>query len=581
MTDSNDKELEKIRLLLQLEDKKVQLEDKKVQLEDKKVQQLQLQLQIEEKKLERARLHPPSSSASLSATSYADYYRFSILPYLTTCDFQYPIVKDIDKLYGDKKFKRRLIGFLRNVTESKPELEVQYDFQTLLIRNELCNTPDSLFSFFDTHSIYYLNRKAVDISFFFNGTNLNRSSFDDAYLELVVLVCEFKAPDVNIGVEGDLGQMFKYLNVILSEQYRTHVYGLVCNGDSIVYTKAEKYFREPKYYKTNKISLRRPDKSVDDEAVKQLICLLKGYDDVEKNMSFYGTSFYYNRQSLLPRHLIERRLGRGLTSRTFLLSDNNDTRCKSVLKLRYGQDFKSVFQNEVNLVLRLHSSSSSKFFESCLLKIIEYDKIDYRFICFDKQLIEIKEQLTYKQILSLFQIVIELNKQRIVHRDIRPNNILLCIQTKDLYLVDFGFACEMGSYVSFAGTVCYAPAHMLLNLRHRFGHYGSLFQYNDENYDLESFVKVLVFYDNVENREKLQKLDTISRQDDKIEAYISFWDKIRSNEKFQKLFDLVQLAAHHLTMYEQNIANELNTLFNNGQSASSSNVQTAGKILKN
>jgi len=59
----------------------------------------------------------------------------------------------------------------------------------------------------------------------------------------------------------------------------------------------------------------------------------------------------------------------------------------------------------------------------------------------------------------LFEIVTFIHDQRILHRDIRPEN-LRC-KSGQLYLIDFGFAIQFGSQVPFAGALKTASTKVL------------------------------------------------------------------------------------------------------------------------
>jgi serine/threonine protein kinase len=239
----------------------------------------------------------------------------------------------------------------------------------------------------------------------------------------------------------------------------------------------------------------------------------KAYRDV-KNCVRYMESCIYDRQeglrnlvrmlisppnlhgipSNLPKNLNPTRcLGTGATSHFFEATYQSDTDCGVKW---FKEDQELAFENEQDRLLQLQTyrqqmdNSSTESF----VPILEF--AEFPFLVMKPvgkpvlaKLAETRHLLTKNFVHKFIQAVKHVHDAGIIHRDIRPENIVV-LENGDPMLIDFGFAVSAPfSPISYAGTLTFASAR-ILELRKQDETAKITPEYTD---DLESVFKVCYF----------------------------------------------------------------------------------------
>jgi len=175
-------------------------------------------------------------------------------------------------------------------------------------------------------------------------------------------------------------------------------------------------------------------------------------------------------------YVIDKLIGKGSFGKVYLIK-NELTQFKRVAKFIKLSAFvdKNIYKNEIHILKKL----SKKCFEHmiCLDDYFTYTSNSGReYIVLITNYIDgisLREFIQNKQIYNLsyndflfiaYQLVYTLyklhKKYKIVHKDLKPENIMINPKTLKLYLIDFGISCD--SYKCYAGgTLSYMSPEML------------------------------------------------------------------------------------------------------------------------
>ena len=162
-------------------------------------------------------------------------------------------------------------------------------------------------------------------------------------------------------------------------------------------------------------------------------------------------------------------LGVGGTSRVFGISDNEDVVCKVVIN-------ETFYTSELNTLRNLARSK-----DGCFIRLIGSSRRDQALILSPKGEEEINPTATRRvEILEQqFACLQELRKAKIVHRDVVSHHFLRRVNNhqastasasdqpanrSDIFLIDFGFAMNVGDFCYFAGSDIFASTELISHL---------------------------------------------------------------------------------------------------------------------
>ncbi|CAF4997540.1 unnamed protein product [Rotaria sp. Silwood1] len=165
-----------------------------------------------------------------------------------------------------------------------------------------------------------------------------------------------------------------------------------------------------------------------------------------------------------------------------------------------------------------------------------------RFIIFESQLKRIKSlKLTHlKQLIDIIQCLYESN---IVHRDIRPQNLMLDSNEICLKLIDFSFAIKYETAIesSISGTTTYASQELLTCYLKSFSteSYSRSYHY-ERTFDWTCALNVIIYmvYNNVKHQ--LNAIEELSETCLKAEWSLELWKTIeKKNKIYSDLLNLI------------------------------------------
>jgi serine/threonine protein kinase len=168
------------------------------------------------------------------------------------------------------------------------------------------------------------------------------------------------------------------------------------------------------------------------------------------------------------RYLLKSKIGKGSFSKVYKALDNITNTYVAVKKIEcvdLSSDMKRRLDYEIDIYKKLDHPNIIKLYDVIrnetkhrIYIILEY--------CENGTLHELitKKQLTELQILDYFTQLRNAFKYmticRIMHRDLKPQNLLICNDYKTIKLGDFGFAKEIGSENDMVETLCGSPLFM-------------------------------------------------------------------------------------------------------------------------
>jgi len=165
------------------------------------------------------------------------------------------------------------------------------------------------------------------------------------------------------------------------------------------------------------------------------------------------------------------------------------------------------------------------------------------------------ETLTEMKLDEYFDCLKAISQFKIVHRDISNRHFMRNSKTKRLVIIDFGFACKYGEYISYSGSTTYAPNQILSGVN---GHmYKPIFMH-----DLESLAKMIFINSFYSHYSAI--LSKINRD---FAELLDFWNHIeislfQKNEIIlTKVFESIKLDIN-IEKYEQH-CDEVKNLIKN------------------
>ncbi|CAF4619299.1 unnamed protein product, partial [Rotaria sp. Silwood2] len=167
-----------------------------------------------------------------------------------------------------------------------------------------------------------------------------------------------------------------------------------------------------------------------------------------------------------------------------------------------------------------------------------------KFIIFSKEL-EPLESLTLTHAQQLIDILKYLYDSCILHRDLRPQNLMYDKSHRHLKLIDFGFATiyqnyEMTKRLPIEGTITYGGQKFLdyyakLSFQSCFE---PLYDY-EQTFDLQCALNVIMYMTNSKIKNEINSMKQFLYTKEKALASLEYWGKLKNNDR--NYFDLLEL----------------------------------------
>ncbi|CAM4943716.1 unnamed protein product [Rotaria socialis] len=168
------------------------------------------------------------------------------------------------------------------------------------------------------------------------------------------------------------------------------------------------------------------------------------------------------------------------------------------------------------------------------------------FIIFENYLTRL-ESLTLIQSQQLINIIEYLYNCRILHRDLRPDNLMLDLNQEHIKLIDFGFATtyetdEMPKALPIEGAISYAGLTFLIYYLGLLSSDSDTFDYEYERtFDLQCAINIMMYMTDKSIRATMISVKEVLSVKNKVSKLFDFWNGIkRTDENYCKLLKLIK-----------------------------------------
>ncbi|CAF1497635.1 unnamed protein product, partial [Rotaria sordida] len=166
-----------------------------------------------------------------------------------------------------------------------------------------------------------------------------------------------------------------------------------------------------------------------------------------------------------------------------------------------------------------------------------------KYLVYKKELQCIKS-LSLEQSKQIIDVLHYLYKSRIIHRDIRPENIMLDNYNKHIKLIDFGFAIaydlddKTGS-LQIIGTTIYASCKFLDFIsKFLIDSYVPYYEY-ERSFDLTCALNIIMSMTNIDIKQKISSIEILPNIEEKQLKILQLWQNIqRTNKYYSNLLNL-------------------------------------------
>ncbi|CAF4007052.1 unnamed protein product [Rotaria sp. Silwood1] len=174
-----------------------------------------------------------------------------------------------------------------------------------------------------------------------------------------------------------------------------------------------------------------------------------------------------------------------------------------------------------------------------------YNFYQSNYLIFKNEL-EKLESLSLIQSKKLIDIIQYLYDSNIIHRDIRPNNLMLDRSSQHIKLIDFGFAFTLdindkSKELPIAGTITYA-GYEFLNFCSKIEHntfWSPSYRY-DKTFDLKCALNIIIYMINNSVQEELNSIEGLSSTKEKIPKLLELWKNVKNkNKKYSNLLNII------------------------------------------
>ncbi|CAF2835005.1 unnamed protein product [Rotaria sp. Silwood2] len=411
------------------------------------------------------------------------------------------------------------------------EANIQNAFDKLIVSLLSILNKDTSLKYLPTYKKKYLEGRAPDCTFIYKNVNIVIDGQCKCLQDVAVCLGEIKSSSTFITDAESIGQLLLNLTILLRNQTRERIYGFLINIKYIRFYYVEKkpysdlydFYQSESFKLFNDLSETSSSSSSSSVNMKTTSEQSKTSYINEHTWKIFlkfltmKTEFYqYTALNINPndylyddKYSIQRKLGGGLTSMVYLLKKNNNNYSKigpshPVIKISKGN----------------------------------------KFIIFSKQL-EPLESLTLTHSQQLIDIIQHLYDSFILHRDLRPENLMYDKSHQHLKLIDFGFATiyqknEMTKRLPIEGTITYAGQKFLEHyLKFSFeSSFERLYDY-EQTFDLQCALNVIMYMTNSKIKNEINSMKQFLDTKEKALASLEYWEKLKKNDR--NYFDLLEL----------------------------------------
>ena len=245
----------------------------------------------------------------------------------------------------------------------------------------------------------YLEGQRPDCSFIYKNLNI-RDEFE-CLRDFIICIGELKRPGVRIDAQAGIGQLCKYLTLLLNVQNRKRIYGFLFNLKHITFYCAEMngescykfYCSEPldilhdlneNETKQNRSALSRTTSGLDATTLTQTVINKEAIKKLIKFLTMEPAFYAYDMLNINPHDFlyknelyIKYRLGKGVSSIVYGLCDNRHKIGRHALKISTSGRFDGIFKNEIQICRKLKQLTNSDYkfnlFFTNILKVPEDD----------------------------------------------------------------------------------------------------------------------------------------------------------------------------------------------------------------
>jgi serine/threonine protein kinase len=166
------------------------------------------------------------------------------------------------------------------------------------------------------------------------------------------------------------------------------------------------------------------------------------------------------------------------------------------------------------------------------------------FIIFENYLKPL-ESLTIIQSQQLINIIEYLYNCRIIHRDLRPDNLMLDLNQQHIKLIDFGFATtyeidEMPKTLPIEGAISYGCLRFLKHYHNLLSNDLDIFYYEYERtFDLQCAINIMMYLTDDKIKEKMKSIKTVVNVERKVFKLQQLWiDITDENDNYSKILNV-------------------------------------------
>ncbi len=273
----------------------------------------------------------------------------------------------------------------------------------------------------------------------------------------------------NLQTQGRLDQAFeKYRKCHVNEALLNQLYNLGLDYERRrQFAKAEMVFQ---HIKNNKANYRDVKKRTEkNQQMQTMVVLPKGGSTEQGTLILTDNGV---QKPMLGRYQVDKEIGRGAMGLVYLGKDPKIGRTVAIKTMAFSQEFeedaleriKKRFFREAEAAGRLNHPNIVTIYDVGEEQELAYIAMDY---LKGKDLSEYRTAKTLLPLDKVLNIAIDVadaldyaHKQNVVHRDIKPHNIVYDLETTTTKVTDFGVACLIDASSTKTGTMLGSPSYM-------------------------------------------------------------------------------------------------------------------------